>query len=442
MSKNLKAFITRDDFITPALAEVSPIYELSHIGKTFSNSVKKFHTSAFPLHTLYAFKIENGNTLNTHEINSVINVVHSFTQYLTSTVSVSKQQDILVFTSNFNSANPSTPISNLNFNTPVTHNNVRSVDYLTFTIANMNVSMWLSDLVFRTFYPDYEVQIVLPFDNFRDIVRTPSNFIQALDTFDLVEFNRRVQENKNEVPTTYSSVVNIPYRVPNTNILKNCYFGFNIYGAQANYEHILKLELFNNLLSLLNNESMFIESSFPSILRMNEFFITPRWERVGISAQIGLTGINSQISSTFNEVFDTPRFIPLINNYSFIRNNTFNVPFIYNNILLQITNGMYSEDSLRDFRTYFRDFIAVNTTHPDFSRMSTRTQRFIVVLKSMLEVGNASNSTELFNNVIRSTNTRFTITTRSNVTYISHRFDQHHLYLIPRYQFEALFQPN
>lgn len=442
MNKNLKAFITRDDFITPELAEVAPIYELSHIGKTYSSTVKKYHTPAYPRHTLYAFKIDGSTSLTEQEVNAILNVIHSFTQYLTTTISVSKQQDIVVFTNNFNSANTQTTLSSLNYNTAVTHNNVRSVDYLTFTIVNVNVSLWLSDLVFRTFYPEYDIKIVLPFENFNTIVRTPSNFIDALDSFDLVDFNRRVEENKNNVPTTYSSILNIPYRIPNTNILKNCYFGFNIYGAQANYEHILKLDLYDRLVTMLNNETTFIESIFPSILRMNEFFITPRWERIGISSQIGQSGINTQINSTFNEIFDTPRFIPIVTDSAFIRTNTYNVPFIYNNMLLQITNGMYTEDSIRNFKNYFSDLIAVNTTHPDFNRMSTRTQRFVTVLKGMLEVGNAENSTELFNNVIRSSNIKFTITTRANITYVSHRFEQHHLYLIPKYQFETIFRQN
>lgn len=442
MNKNLKAFITRDDFITPELSEVAPIYELSHIGKTYSNSVKRYHSHIFPRHSLYAFKIENGDFLTEQEINSVINVIHSLTTYLTGTISLSKHQDIVVFSNNFNTVNPLTPLVNLNFNSTITHNSIRSVDYLTFTIDKLNVSLWVSDLVFRTFYPNYSIQIVFPFDNFTNIVRKPSDFIEALDSFDLVHFNKRIEENKNEIPVTHSSIMNIPYRVPNTNLLKNCYFGFNIYGAQANYEHILKLELYDKLVSILNNETTFIESIFPSILRMNEFFIIPRWERIGISSQIGQSGINSQINPSFNEIFDTPKFVPVITDKAFIRNNTFNVPFIYNNMLLQVTNGMYSEDHIRDFRSYFNDLIAVNTTHPDFDRMRTRTQRFVTTLKTMLEIANAENSTQLFNNVIKSNDLRFTITTRANVTYVSHRFEQHHLYLIPKYQFDAIFRQN
>ncbi len=434
MAKEIKGFITRDDFVLSSNAEVSPLYELSDIAYTYSKDKKIYNSFNNSLYALHVFKHTEVQTLLQSEVEDIIEVVRKFSEYLTASLITNKQQSIIVFTNDFNLLNPSKAVSEFSYNTVVSHQGIKSVDYVTFKINGISCSLWLSDEVFRAFYPDYDINIVLPFSNFQAIVSNTSEFIAALEGFDLIEFNRRVEENKNDFPATYTKIINIPYRVPNSSVTKNCYFAFNIYGLQGNYDYILKLELYSYLTTVLGLEGSYVESIFPTILNINEFFLVPRWDAISIPSQVGQSGINSQIFASYSQTFDQDKFIKVYTDTAHLRANTYNVPFDYNNIMLQVTNGYYTEMPVRDFKTYYNDLITVTSTHPDFARMKPRTQRFVTLMESMLDVSNANNATEMFNKVLQNENYRFSIITRGGVNYISIMFEDHQLYMVPKYE--------
>jgi len=438
MSKELKAFVTSDMFVNNLPNTVSPLYEISSVALTYSRNKQQYFSSVNSLYSLHLFRAVDLTLLTQNEVNDIINVVIELGNFLSTTQLIGKQQILVSFTNRYNQLNPTSPVSNLSYNNTVDINLSRNADYLSFTIKGINCEIWLSDSIFRTFYPHYEISIVLPFTNFLQTVNTPSRFITALENFDLLEFNERIELDKGTNPTTYTKILNIPYRIPGTNVDKNCYFAFNIYGLQGNYDYVLKLELFQYMTTTLEMSSSLVEELFPSILNINEFFITPRWDKIAIPSQVGQASIASQIASTFNETFDIDKFVKVYNNINYLRNNTYSVPFDYNNLLLHITNGYYSESNLQDFKQYFNDFITVTSTHSDFARMSARTQHFVSLLENMLTVATANNSTELFNNLIGNTNYRFTIITRGGVSYLSFFLDKHQIYLLPKFQFLSL----
>lgn len=438
MAQEIKGFVTRDDFINSSNAVVSPIYELSDIGSTYAKSKQQYYSSIDSLYNMTVFKMKEITALRQDQVDDIIEVIKKFSAFLTSSLVSNKQQAIILFLNNYNSAYPTKQVTEFNYNTIVNHNNIKTVDYLTFVLGGISCNFWLSDEVFKAFYPEYDINVVLPFANFTAIINNTSDFIGALDKFDLIEFNRRVELDKNNTPSTYTKIVNIPYRVPNTTVDKNCFFAFNIYGMQGNYDYILKLELYNHLTNVLGLNPTFVESIFPTILNINEFFITPRWERMAIPSQIGQNGINSQIALAFSEEFDLNKFIKIYPNASYLRENTYAVPFDYNNLLLQVTNGFYTEASIKDFRAYYSDFITITSTHPDFARMKQRTQKFIILLENLLDIANTSNSTEMFNKILQNTNYHFTIISRAGVNYISFFFEEHQYYVLPRYEFLTL----
>ena len=435
MTKEIKGFITRDDFINSNNSIVSPIYELSDIGSTYSKNKQQYYSSVDPLYNMTVFSLTELTVLNQSQVDDFINVVKKFSAFLTTTLVSNKQQAIILFLNNYNSEYPTKTITAFNYNTIVSFNNIKTTDYITFTLGGVIANFWMSDSVFKAFYPQYDINVVLPFANFSAIVNSTTDFISALDKFDPIDMNRRVELDKNSTPTTYTKLVNIPYRVPNTTVDKNCFFAFNIYGLQGNYDYILKLELYNHLVNVLGLDGAYVETIFPTILNINEFFITPRWEKVAIASEIGQTGINSQISKTFNEDFDLNKYIKIYPNLSFLRENTYSVPFDYNNLLLQVTNGFYTIAGIKDFKNYYSDFITVSSTHPDFARMKQRTQKFIILLENLLDVANSANSTEMFNKILQNIDYHFTIISRAGVNYISFFYEEHQYYLLPRYEF-------
>jgi hypothetical protein len=217
-------------------------------------------------------------------------------------------------------------------------------------------------------------------------------------------------------------------------VVKDCYFAFNQYGAQGNYDYVLKLYLYQQLLAL-GLTPIQIESLFPSILQINEFFIVPRWESVAIPSRIGQNGIRSQVSKAHSDVFDGGKYIKVYTDLNYLRDNTYNVPSDYNNILLRISNGMYTELAVRDFALQFSDLITVTSTHPDFARMSTQTQHFVTLLENLLFVADSSSQTEMLFKIVDNENYRFQMVSRQGIWYLSFFFGAHQYYVIPRYEY-------
>ena len=443
MSTQLKGFITRDDFVTPRNQEVSPLYELSELSYTYSRRKQVIYPTDQTTYALHVFHAETTGSGVVPEITqtqtqAIVRVVSEFSNYLTGNPVVTKQQAIVNFTTQHNALFPDWSLTNLTYNTVKVHNNTRVPDYLTFTILGIDCSIWTNDQMFQAFYPKYDIRVVFPFNNFANIVQNTSEMIDALGQFDPVVFNDRIEQDKVGYPPTITRILNIPYRVPNTTVERNCYFAFNIYGRHGNYDYILKLELYRILTEELGLSGSSVEEAFPTILRINEFFLVPRWERLAIPSQVGQIGINSQISKTYSEDYDTRKFIKIYDQDVYIKNNTYDVPVTFNNLLLQITNGYYSEERIRTFTGYYPDIIATSSLGQDFGRMSARTQRFIILLEHILDIADSSSQTELFNKVVQNDDYLFTIIDRGGVTYISVFFEEHQYYVIPRFEFLRL----
>lgn len=437
MIKELKGFITRDDFIKASNSETSPLYELTDQGLTYSKTKLNYYSTDNSLYALHVFKMVQGTSLLQNEVNDIIKLVVEFSNFLTGTTVVNKQQQIILFSANWNSANINNQITDLNYSGLINHNNIKAPEFISFKLGELLCSIWLSDVVFKAFYPHYDINIILPFTDFGAVVNNNTSMIAELNNFNLIDFNKRIELDKGNSPATYSKIMNIPYKIPNTTITKDCYFAFNIYGGQGNYDHILKLALYDYLTTTLSIPGQTVEELFPTILNINEFFLIPRWDKVAIPAQVGQIGITSQVSPTYTETYDTPNFVKVTTNETFLRNNTYNVPFGYNNLLLHVVNGFYTEEDVQDFRTYYNDLITVNSTDPDFARMRTRTQRFITLVKNMLDVSNSASSSEMFNKILQNSDYQFTIINRSGITYIAHTHEAHQIYLVPKYEMLA-----
>lgn len=351
---------------------------------------------------------------------------------------MSEAQDrVITFTANYNVNNSSYPVSDLKYTTLIETENLTAPGYVSFSVAGIACSIWLNDQAFRGYYPNYEIQTVYPFADFTAIVANVAAMVEATTNFSLVEFNTRIEQAKGPFPTTYVKILNIPYRIPGTQLLKDCYFAFNQYGAQGNYDYVLKLKLYEELLAL-GLTSSYIEDIFPSILKINEFFITPRWDSFAIPTQVGQNGILSQITKAFNEPFDLATYVKVYADLDYLRNNTYNVPYDYNNILLSISNGFYTDDDVKDFKGYYGDMISVTSTHPDFGRMSTKTQHFATLLENMLQIADSETSVKMFNKMLANTDYSFNMISRQDVWYLSIFFNKHQIYVIPKFEYRRL----
>lgn len=437
MNKQIKGFVTCDSFIDNARGAVAPLYEISSQALTYSREKQQYYSSADPLFSLIVFNQQGVELMEQSLVNVVLDVVKKLVEHLTFNRLQTKQNAVVAFTYSFNTANPKTPVSDVTISGLIDTGDTVAPDFVSFNILGVEVSLWLNDGSFRGFYPHYDIDIVFPFEDFDSIVSNGAAMIDAIKGFSLVEFNRRIEDKKDNNPTTYTAILNIPYKLPNSTIVRDVYFAFNQYGSQGNYDYVLKLKLYEYLLGL-GLSSEYIESIFPSILKINEFFFTPRWNNMAIPTQVGQNGILSQISKAYDTQFDLDKYIKIYTDLKFLQENSYNVPYDYNNILLTVTNGYYSDADVRDFKVVFKDLITVTSSHPDAARMSRKTQKLVTLLENMLMICDVDTSSQMFSRMMSNKSYDFNILTRKGVSYLSIQFEGHQLYVVPKFEYRRL----
>ncbi len=434
MAQHVKGFVTCDSYIDNRHNAIAPLYEISAQGLTYAKEKQQYFSTSDPRYSLYVFYSEQDTLLEQAQINAAIEVVTLLVNHFSANRTAPKHTAIVTFMNHYNLTHADSRVSDLVVSGLIDTGDTVAPDYVTFKVMGVEFSLWLSDSAFRGFYPHYEIDIVLPFVDFAGIVRNGAAMIEAASEFNLVEFNKRIEDSKQNRPTTYTAILNIPYRLPNSTVTRDMYFAFNQYGSQGNYDYVLKLKLYEYLLSL-GLESGYIESIFPTILQINEFFITPRWASQAIPSRVGQNAVMSQISKAYDTQFDLDRFIKVYSDVAFLRNHSYNVPYDYNNLLLTVTDGLHTDPAVQDFRQVYGDLITVTSQHPDFSRMSRKTMRLVTVLENMLSICDVDSSSALFTRMMDNENYDFNILTRQGVSYLSVQFEGHQLYMIPKFEY-------
>ncbi len=436
--KELKGFVTCDTLINNEKGVISPVMEISDLGLTYSKNRKQYYSDVDPIYSLHAFWGDEERVLKQKEVNNIINVVVKFTAYITKAITPNKQEMMIQFTNFYNQLNPVKPVTNFIFNNVIKNNDKKSVDYLSFTVDGFNCCIWLSDLMFQAFYPHYDISIVLPILDFKQTISNIGKFTEALKQFDLEDFNRRIEADKGNNPTTYSRIMNIPLHMPNSKVTKPCYFGFNIYGAAGNYDYILKQALYDYLVNELKIPQEIIDILFPTLKQFNEIFVIPMFSRIAIPSQVGKNCIYSQVTATYTEPFDIAKFVSAYYNIHYFKKATYNLSSNYNNMMLRVVNPEFGEPGFENFFDIYNDLITVSSMDPDYARMKQRSQRIITLFEAALPIADTIDPTSTFNAVLKNKDYKFSLVTRKGVTYITVRSEIYQLFLLPKWEFERL----
>ena len=354
--KIINGFVTNDSFIDNTLTVVSNVFELSDSNNTYA---KEKQTYTYSLDSKYALKVFDSTinniatTVSAIEADSILSFVDYAVKFATNNPLLDFTSIIVNTMSSYN-LNNTDIVTNYGYTSLVNSNGFLIPDYLYFTLNNnIQCMLWTSSETFKLLYSKYEIVITLPIPTFITNVGNITAMVNDLNAFDIIEFNTRLDSEKYIYPSTHTKLLNIPFKIPNSNTYVNCYFGFNIYGEQGVFDDILKITLQEYLLTIPGITMVYLENFLPSILEINEFFITPRYDLIAISSNVGQAALYSQnINSTIDTFTSAklPLVIPMYDS-AYVVNNTYNVPIEYNNILVMITNGFYTDINVKDFKT-------------------------------------------------------------------------------------------
>lgn len=448
MKKEVRCFISNRYIATPDSTTVSPVFELSVIGRTYAKRVIGMTIPDDNENFLQCFQHngETDNELTPEEGKLITTIVWGFIESLKGVIIEDKDRIIANFTKHYNSKTQ-VKLEAFNYNSLVQYDNNKYADYVTFSIDNLECSVWLTNETFTVFYPLYEINVIPPFPEFPDIVKCAPEMLEALGNFKLTEFVNSLNDYNEGYPPTVNTALNIHYRAEWNSKLNDCYFGFNVYGVAGVDDFILKDAVYDYLSKDLGLTDEFIEEHFPTLFEVNEFFMLPDWESYALPFKAGQGSINSHMSSTYAETYPIMSYAKVYDGFEdFVKASTTNLPIRYNNILVRVIDGRHSAEGVKEFRKYYPDFIDVNTESQDFSRMSPRTQKFSLFLKNLINVCDADNQSELLNKIMNQKlpgegTTRVPtvrVTPRKGVVYVSATHGLHRYYMIPRYEHERI----
>lgn len=449
---DIMGFITKDDYIDNTVDAVSEVFELSDNSLTFSKNRRTFYDTEDETYALNVFYSKNINPTTSEvtyaditntQANYITKSVRKFIEIASQNPYLSKAQIIQYAIDNINFNNTQFNVTSLVYVDLISINNIKVPNKIIIELDNtVLATIWCSEVLFQNDYPNYDINIVTISDNFAANIGNPSIILQLINSFNIVDFNNRIELDKGKHPTTYTRILNIPYKIPNTTIFKDCHFAFNIYGRNGDYIDVLKTLLLDYLVQASGLTESEVIALFPSIAEINEFFIIPRWNKVAIPSQVGQEVIYSQTLSAFNDNIDLSKFIKVYSVEHF-SNNSYNVPCTYNNIIATIVNGQHSDPLIKDFNTYYNDLITVSTTSADFARMSQKTQNFSVLYNYLVDLGDCGDILTLYNRIILLNSTitttyKFKVRVRQNIYYVVAKMGDFTYYAIPRFEFLRL----
>lgn len=443
MKKEFKCFFTDTRFVLPDTHQVSEVFELSVIGRTFSKRVEERKLPNDENHIIFSFNHDDSNKMSDTDLKNIILIMTGFFDIVKELATDSKNEIISTFMS-YHNGKGGDLLSSFDYNSIIEHPKGRYPDYVSFETESMVASIWCSNNSFMLFYPLYDNQSVWPFSNFPDIVRNSSQMTEALANVQYTDLIDRINAGNEGYPPTTFKLLNIPYYpVEGANPI-TCNFGFNIWGKDGAYDHNLKETLLTDLKDLgLTDE--FIEIHFPDIYKVNEFYMTPEWARLAIPSKTGQGSVNSQVTKSFDEVNNLAHFLKVYRDApDHLRKETYDVPYAYNNILIRVTNGRFTDVANRDFIKLYPDIVTSPTTHGVFGTMKKETQELLIMWNYLFDIADVLDQTTAIGKIMSTNNStadrnyQFALGVRGGVTYITAVFRSHRYYIVPRFEYTRI----
>lgn len=393
------AFVEIPALANNAIEQVGKFGELSVKARTFTKDVRNFvDKSAFPNIELTSFAIldeaskplANPSPVLTNTALNVSNFL--YTQYSNNAIPLPSSKTTLI---NAVGAEFST-IRNIKIGEILESGlpGKRLVDYIKYDIVIENkiwrVTLWFSDSKFRLQYPFYEIRVIPPLGDIDRMIDTPATVLEALSSINIDYTINRIAAITNEHSNTTVYTHTLKWHDPAGSKSRiDTKWTMVIYGSAGNDLDIIKDAIRRYIAD--NSLSDKWPKIFPDLYSENEFLLMPFWGLLSTptdgyddglySSIVNLSDIDNQadrlIPASFMSVIDREvlkkRYIGIMaSNYRGINIMTIGNP---NNVEAKVL-----------FKDMFPDYMSVSTDRPDFARMTSHTQEFVLKLLETLEL--------------------------------------------------------
>lgn len=252
------------------------------------------------------------------------------------------------------------------------------------------VTLWFSDSKFREQYPLYDIVVIPPLGDIDRMIDTPANVVEAIKGITVDYTINRIAAITSEHSSTTLYTHTIKWNDPNGSKTKiNTKWTVVIYGAAGNDLDIIKDAIRRYIAD--NSTSDKWPIIFPDLYSENEFLLMPLWDVIAAPADSYDDGLYASLIDfkTVNE--QAKRVIPLSYTGTVamdkLRSDFLGIlSTTYRGLLVMTLGNPNNVDGKTMFDELYPDYMAVSTDRPDFARMSTLTQDFVIKLIETLDI--------------------------------------------------------
>lgn len=254
------------------------------------------------------------------------------------------------------------------------------------TDTNNIFKLWFCDSSFQEQYDDYEIVVVPPFDILDNFFLPPNTVKKNLALITPADSITKLQTAKGNNPETIIRAEVYGYVNPFVNNeITDTTWSFLIYGIAGDNIDAINDALINYILANTTKTKDDWIKIFPDIFKHTEFIIIPMWNQYAIPERVLEKGIYSPVVKWKTSVVKA-KAIAVDYNPVHIENYLDIVHQPYKSLAMLVIGCPDNKNSKYELTDYFSDYIAIQSTSDDFTRMSVETQGWCSLLERLLVV--------------------------------------------------------
>lgn len=262
-------------------------------------------------------------------------------------------------------------------------------EWVSFRIADSTleaneIKLWFADAAFRRQYDEYEIHVIPPLlrlDDFFDSAEAVQEKLAARPMAVLVDESQTIADRN---PYSLARVMEYDWHEPANNLKTlNTNWMILVYGEAGNSVDLIQDAIIAYIeANTQRTRDEWIEI-FPDIFKTTEFTLIPMWHRFALPDRALATGVYSPTTSV-KEALDLTHAICKTYPSAHRTKYTCVNAVVYNSLNVVSCGGPENRNQHYQLSTLMPDYIAVQTTSPDFNRMSPKTQGWVRFLNNLL----------------------------------------------------------
>lgn len=422
----IKGFITDNTIADNTSGVTNTLCELTTLAQTSAKEKGIYTLPGYERISLVTFKSVDGTgahyILDTDDKNAILTIAKTIHQDSLAGSIVNAAEVAANLTTVFSSAAEDFHVGPVVEGTIPGGTTTKMPEWISFKLAGnvAYVRLWFSDPAFRNQYDEYEHVVIPPVDALDAFFGAYGSTVTQLKLRTIPELMTKISAATAGNPYTTLRTVQFNFvNQADTTQKTLTDWTVAVYGNAGDNVDLIKATLIDYILAhsthLVNDWKLVL----PDIFTSTEFIIAPLWDRYSVPNRVIEAGIYSPTVKVLNvhQRLLTVAAYPEahIKAYGTLSATT------YKSLLFMAVGSPENRDGVVDFDVKFADYMAVPTESPDFGRMTTRTQQFVLLLHGLIvtaEEMTGSTDVPLGYNRLKRNNVLYAAATYENVQYL------------------------